>query len=265
MPVTTTTVLTENTLNLLQFPIYYSRIYAFLEQFLHHNTHYYGKICNFALCMKHRRLDKYVTLYNVCKEGGKVVYNYVETLPQQRLQDRNLKEFYRQIEEHGYDVLSPSDKEYERVVKTLNAVSKKDAMKDDMSSYSHYKPEETCTCGRWIFFEHLPYYDEKELKDIVYPKTARRKAEEKPVKIKEKISSVRVPAFQKESVKQFLDWLKETNASDASIYSALRDAKYAMESKAEKYAESPTLQSMADDLKKQIALLEELEDKLPRL
>ena len=76
---------------------------------------------------------------------------------------------------------------------------------------------------------------------------------------------MRVPAFQKESVKQFLDWLKETNASDASIYSALRDAKYAMESKAEKYAESPTLQPMADDLKKQIALLEELEDKLPRL
>jgi hypothetical protein len=189
----------------------------------------------------------------------------VETLPQNRLPIRALKDFYRQVEEHGYDVLAPSDKEYERVVKALNAVSKRDAMKDDMSSYSHYKPEEICTCGRWIFFEHMPYYDEKELKEIAYPKTAKRKAEEKPVKIKEKMASIRVPAFQKESVKQFLDWLKETNASDASIYSALRDAKYAMESKAEKYAESPTLQSMADDLKKQIALLEELEDKLPRL
>ena len=111
----------------------------------------------------------------------------------------------------------------------------------------------------------MPYYDEKELKEIAYPKTAKRNAEEKPVKIKERMSSVRVPAFQKETVKQFLDWLKETNASDASIYSALRDAKYAMEGKAEKYAESPTLQSMAEDLKKQIALLEELEDKLPRL
>lgn len=215
--------------------------------------------------MKHRRLDKYVTLYNVCREGGRECFQYVETLPQNRLPIRALKDFYRQVEEHGYDVLSPNDKEYERVVKALNAVSKKDAMKDDMSSYNHYKPEEVCTCGRWIFLEHLPYYDEKELKEIVYPKTARRKEEEKPGKIKEKMSSIRVPAFQKESVKQFLDWLKETNASDASIYSALRYAKYAMESKAEKYAESPTLQSMADDLKKQIALLEELEDKLPRL
>ena len=53
MPVTTTTVLTENTLNLLQFPIYYSRIYAFLEQFLHHNTHYYGKICVMLADMLH--------------------------------------------------------------------------------------------------------------------------------------------------------------------------------------------------------------------
>ena len=50
--------------------------------------------------MKHRRLDKYVTLYTVCREGGKVIYSYVETLPQHRLQDRSLKEFYRQVEEH---------------------------------------------------------------------------------------------------------------------------------------------------------------------
>jgi len=106
--------------------------------------------------MKHRRLDKYVTLYTVCKEGGKVIYNYVETLPQHRLQDRSLKEFYRQIEEHGYDVMTPNDKDYEQVVKALNAISKKEAMKNEMNSCNHYKPEEICTCGRWIFFEHMP-------------------------------------------------------------------------------------------------------------
>jgi hypothetical protein len=215
--------------------------------------------------MKHRRLDKFVTLYTVCKEGGKVIYSYVETLPQHRLQDRNLKEFFRQVEEHGYDVMTPSDKDYEQVVKALNAVSKKDAMNDEMSSYNHYKPEEICTCGRWIFFEHMPYYDEKEQKDIVYRSTKKKSSESQPPKIKEKMASVRVPAFQKESVKRFFDWLKEKNASDSSVLQALREAKYAMESKAEKYAESPTLQSMVEDMKKQIALLEELEDKLPRL
>ena len=85
--------------------------------------------------MKHRRLDKYVTLYNVCREGGRECFQYVETLPQNRLPIRALKDFYRQVEEHA------NDKEYERVVKALNAVSTKDAMKDDMSSYNHYKPE----------------------------------------------------------------------------------------------------------------------------
>jgi MoxR-like ATPase len=151
------------------------------------------------------------------------------------------------------------------VVKALNVVSKKDAMNDEMSSYNHYKPEEICTCGRWIFFEHMPFYDEKQLVEIVYRKTTKKSTEGQPEKIKEKMSSVRVPAFQKESVKHFFDWLKETKASGASVLQALREAKYAMESKAEKYAESPTLQSMAEDMKKQIALLEELEDKLPRL
>ena len=215
--------------------------------------------------MKHRRLEKYVTLYTVCKEGGKVIYNYVETLPQHRLKDRSLKEFYRQIEEHGYDVMTPNDKDYEQVVKALNAVSKKEAMKNEMISYNHYKPEEICTCGRWIFFEHMPYYDDKEQKEIAYRKTVKKNKEGQPAKIKERMSSIRVPDFQKEAIKQFLDWIKETNASNSSIYQALRDAKYAMESKVEKYAESPTVQSMAEDMKKQIALLEELEKKLPRL
>ena len=259
MPVTTTTVLTENTLNNPQIQVYYSRNYTFLEQFLHHNTHYYGKICNFALCMKHRRLDKYVTLYTVCREGGKVIYSYVETLPQHRLQDKSLKEFYRQVEEHGYDVITPSDKDYEQVVKALNAVSKKDAMNDEMSSYNHYKPEEICTCGRWIFFEHMPYYDEKEQKDIVYRSTKKKSSEAQPAKSKEKMASVRVPAYQKESVKRFFDWLKETNASGDSILGAVRAAEYILE---DKVAQDSAL---SEQYKKDLALLKELEEKLPRL
>ncbi len=214
--------------------------------------------------MKHRKLDKYVTLYNVCRDGGKMIYSYVETLPQYRLQDRKLKDFYRQIEEHGYDVITPSDKEYERIVKSLNTVSKKDAMNDEMSSYNHYKPTELCTCGRWIFFEHMPYYDEKEQIDIVYRRPARKRTEEK-TKIKEKMSSIRIPAYNRESVKQFLDWIKETNSSGASVLEAIRLAQYALERKADEYAESPTLQKMAEDMKKQLAILRELEDKLPRL
>ena len=91
--------------------------------------------------MKHRVLERYVTLYNVCKQGGKEMYYYVDTQPERRLQDKNLKEFFRQIEEHGYDVISTSDKDYEQIVKAYNVVSKRDAVKDDMSSYTHYKPE----------------------------------------------------------------------------------------------------------------------------
>ena len=43
--------------------------------------------------MKHRVLERYVTLYNVCKQGGKEMYYYVDTQPERRLQDKNLKEF----------------------------------------------------------------------------------------------------------------------------------------------------------------------------
>ena len=235
------------------------RICTFYELFPQFCSHITEKMCNFALSMKHRRLDKYVTLYTVCREGGKVIYSYVETLPQHRLQDRSLKEFYRQVEEHGYDVITPSDKDYEQVVKALNVVSKKDAMNDEMSSYNHYKPEEICTCGRWIFFEHMPYYDEKEQKDIVYRSTKKKSSEAQPAKSKEKMASVRVPAYQKESVKRFFDWLKEANASGDSILGAVRAAEYILE---DKVAQDSAL---SEQYKKDLALLKELEEKLPRL
>ena len=203
------------------------RICTFYELFPHFCRHITEKMCNFASSMKHRRLDKYVTLYTVCREGGKVI--------------------------------TPSDKDYEQVVKALNAVSKKDAMNDEMSSYNHYKPEEICTCGRWIFFEHMPYYDEKEQKDIVYRSTKKKSSEAQPAKSKEKMASVRVPAYQKESVKRFFDWLKETNASGDSILGAVRAAEYILE---DKVAQDSAL---SEQYKKDLALLKELEEKLPRL
>lgn len=212
--------------------------------------------------MKHYKLHLFKTFYGVCREGGKVVYHFVETQPESRIQDRSLKDFYRQIEEHGYDVLTPSDKDFEQIVSAYNATSKRAAKKDELSSYDHYKPESICTCGRWMFFEHYPYSSEKKSVEIAYKRSARSKAE-RPAK--EKMDSIRVTAFEKVSIKLFLDWLRETNRGDKSVLSALREAQYTMESKAEKYEESPTLQSMAEDLRKCIKLIEELEEKLPRI
>lgn len=83
--------------------------------------------------------------------------------------------------------------------------------------------------------------------------------------MKEKMSSISVTAFEKGRIKDFLDWLRDTNASDKSIFAALREAKIALESKAKRYEESPTLQSMVPHLRQQIALLDELEEKLPRI
>ena len=152
--------------------------------------------------MKHRSLDRYVTLYNVCKQGGKEMYYYVDTQPERRLQDKNLKEFFKQIEEY-------------------NVVSKRDAVKDDMSSYTHYKPEAICKCGRWLFMDRMAYYDEKQLVEIDYSRISSKSKPQQTEKVKEMMSSIRVPAFQKQSVKRFLDFLKDTQSSDASIPAAL--------------------------------------------
>lgn len=212
--------------------------------------------------MKHYKLHLFKTFYGVCRKGGKAVYHFVETQPENRMQDRSLKDFFRQIEEHGYDVLTPSDNDFKRIVSAYNATSKRAAKTDELSSYDHYKPESICTCGRWIFFDHNPYSSEKDSLEIVYKKPVKSKAERLA---KGKMATIRVTAFEKVSIKQFLDWLRETNKGDKSVLSALREAQYAMESKAEKYEESPILQSMTEDLRKCIKLIEELEEKLPRI
>ena len=215
--------------------------------------------------MKHRVLERYVTLYNVCKQGGKEMYYYVDTQPERRLQDKNLKEFFRQIEEHGYDVISTSDKDYEQIVKAYNVVSKRDAVKDDMSSYTHYKPEAICKCGRWLFMDRMVYYDEKLLVEIDYSRISSKGKTQQTEKVKEMMSSIRVPAFQKQSVKRFLDFLKDTQSSDASIPAALREAIYTLESKVEKHSDSSAMDSYIEGIKKDIEILKKLEDLLPRL
>ena len=215
--------------------------------------------------MKHRSLDRYVTLYNVCKQGGKEMYYYVDTQPERRLQDKNLKEFFKQIEEHGYDVISPSDKDYEQIVKAYNVVSKRDAVKDDMSSYTHYKPEAICKCGRWLFMDRMAYYDEKQLVEIDYSRISSKNKPQQTEKVKEMMSSIRVPAFQKQSVKRFLNFLKDTQSSDASIPAALREAIYTLESKVEKHSDSSAMDSYIEGIKKDIEILKKLEDLLPRL
>ena len=215
--------------------------------------------------MKHRVLERYVTLYNVCKQGGKEMYYYVDTQPERRLQDKNLKEFFRQIEEHGYDVISPSDKDYEQIVKAYNVVSKRDAVKDDMSSYTHYKPEAICKCGRWLFMDRMAHYDEKLLVEIDYSRISSKNKPQQTEKVKEMMSSIRVPAFQKQSVKRFLDFLKDTQSSDASIPAALREAIYTLESKVEKHSDSSAMDSYIEGIKKDIEILKKLEDLLPRL
>ena len=79
------------------------------------------------------------------------------------------------------------------------------------------------------------------------------------------MSSIRVPAFQKQSVKRFLDFLKDTQSSDASIPAALREAIYTLESKVEKHSDSSAMDSYIEGIKKDIEILKKLEDLLPRL
>jgi RAB protein geranylgeranyltransferase component A len=113
--------------------------------------------------------------------------------------------------------------------------------------------------------DRMAYYDEKQLVEIDYSRISSKSKPQQTEKVKEMMSSIRVPAFQKQSVKRFLDFLKDTQSSDASIPAALREAIYTLESKVEKHSDSSAMDSYIEGIKKDIEILKKLEDLLPRL
>lgn len=219
--------------------------------------------------MKHQPLSTYICLYKVCREGGGEVYHNVETQPLHRLQIRELTDFFLQLEEHGYDILSPSDAKYTQVVSAFNEVMKRSAIKDNLSSYDHFQPETISTCGRWIFLDHYPYSSEKEEVEMDdHPKRggaregAGRKSKHDTLMYK-RTAVIRVPEMEKDRIQQLIKWLIEKEGSQGSVFEALRSAQYALESKAENLKEREHLADMAQDYQRQAELLRELESLLP--
>ena len=166
-----------------------------------------------AIVMKHQKFEVGKEFNYVCHEGGNQVYLYASV--SQRTMYKDLDVFFNQMDEHGYDVLTPKDGfAYEMALQTLNDAVKKQAIRDNMASYKRFTSamEEVCRCGKWVFLKYLPFVDAYEEMSLDEKsrggarKNAGRKGQYGKLKYGE-TAVIRVPATKKDDIKALIDWL----------------------------------------------------------
>lgn len=163
---------------------------------------------------------------------------------------RNHDPFYKLINEHGYDVLRPSDGlQYQNALKVLNDELQKEASKYDAVSYKSFKHgTPICRCGKYVFLTKQEVLDaDQEEVDISKPKRggardgAGRKAAYGSSSSSTRTTTIRVPEFQKKQIKSLIEWLSSINSSD--LEKALNNAAYDLEKEGGESAQQAQLLS----------------------
>lgn len=206
--------------------------------------------------MKHLQFVNYPQyLYFVCHESRVGVFPYA-SLEQQNT-SKLLGVFYREMEQHGYDVLTPADEvSFKKAMLDMNNAIRKDARRYGDSSYEKLTiKEEICRCGKWLFLRNSPSLSERTTVPIVYKNTRQKPS----VQSKQKTVPIRVPADKKEKIKKLVDWLVEIQEENLDITGALWSALWNLKRTAENMNYNPEI---ADKMMKEVDLLEQLYIKL---
>lgn len=208
--------------------------------------------------MKHLQFVNYPQyLYFVCHENRIGVYPYASL--EQHSISKPLGVFYKEMELHGFDVLTPSDKvAFKKALLDMNNAIRKDARKNGDPSYEKLTIKgEICRCGKWLFLRNSPFLSERTTVPIVYRNNDVRLTKRTPSK--QKTVPIRVPANEKDKIKELIDWLFEIHNEGLDIESALWSAIWNLKNTAENMTSNPEI---VDKMMKEVNLLQQLYTKL---
>lgn len=211
--------------------------------------------------MKHVHPDKFIQCYHVCRVGGSRIINCIDT--SKPLISKEEESFVAEFKAHGFDILTPEDFYFSDRVGEFNEVSMRFARISEMSCYDEYSFEQLCVCGDWMFTVGYDYVTES--KDL--PKRGGKRAGA-GAKSKHNLMGgtavIRVPGYQKKQIKDFVDFLIETEQNNGvSLGLAISQGISAIKEKKSIW-ENKGFQDLADMEQGYIDCLQQLYDKLPR-
>ena len=182
--------------------------------------------------------------------------------------EKKSSELAKLIIDHGYDEMSASTDEENRnsIIRSLNRLSKKTALRLRESSYLKYMPTTICRCGSWYFiiekcdFEEVSIEYNKE--DVSNRGGDRKGAGRKRVYNKLRFTEtdlLMVPKYEKEALRTMLIWMIDRQADGNGLARLLTTAVNLMEEKAEmiRYEEESV------KLKEQASLLKDFRSIIP--
>ena len=117
--------------------------------------------------------------------------------------------------------------------------------------------EEICRCGKWLFLRSSPLLSERTSVPLVYKKKNTQQTQS-PL-TKQKTSPIRVPAKEKDKIKELIDWLLEKRNEGLDVNSALWSAVWTLKNTAQDMNYNPEI---AEKMMKEVDLLEQLYVKL---
>ena len=162
--------------------------------------------------MKHVHPDKLIQCYNVCRIGGDDFFYCVDLSNSNKSKD--IESFIKDFKSHGYDIITPEDFHFTERVEEYNKVSLHCSRVWGSEYYRKYTFEEMCICGDWMFTRSVDRYS-KVWTEV--PKKGGRRAGA-GAKSKHNLlggtAVIRVPELQKKQIKEFIDFLIETEQSD---------------------------------------------------
>lgn len=177
-------------------------------------------------------------------------------------------EFAKLIIDHGYDELSASSDEDVRnsITRRLNQTSKNVSLHLRLPSFTKYTPNTICRCGDWFFIIETCQSEEVGIdydKENVSSRGGKREGSGRKGGF-EKIlfcetEPLRVPKYEKETIKFMLKWLIDRQAEGNGIkvlLSSLIDL-------IEEYISSNTDKADYNRLQEDLKLLKEFKELLP--
>lgn len=211
--------------------------------------------------MKHVHPDKFIQCYHVCRVGGSRIVNCIDT--SKPLISKEEESFVAEFKAHGFDILTPEDFYFSDRVGEYNEVSMRSARINEMSCYDEFSFEKLCVCGDWMFT--TDYFCHTESKDL--PKRGGKRTGA-GAKSKHNLEGgtavIRVPGYQKKQIKDFVDFLIETEQSDGvSLGLAISQGISALKDKIRCWEEQGLHELVARE-QEYIDCLQQLYDKLPR-
>ena len=208
--------------------------------------------------MKHLQFVNYPQyLYFVCHESRVGIFPYASL--EQQSTSKLLGSFYREMELHGFDVLTSTDEvAFKKAMLDMNKAIRKDARANGDSSYEKLTIEdEICRCGKWLFLRNSPLLSERTTVPIVYRK---KNTWQKPSEhTKQKTVPIRIPADKKDKIKELIDWLLEIQNKNIDVRDALWSALWNLKTTSENMKQNPEI---ADKMLKEVELLQQLWVKL---